>query len=583
MAKNWRALIGLDVEEELPLAERARRERQGTRMNIDTATKANNAQLGRMATRYEGVTQEKDKYRDIFQSEEEQEEIRKTEEAQAKVLREKDEQVSIEEVALDPAQVRELCKLSLDFLAATAMPTVYEFSFPVVLQTAWQFLVDGMEKLYKFPQYALGIPRGHAKTTLLKLFVLRCILFTDVKFILVVGSSDDRATDFLADIATMLSEPNIMRVFGDWAYARKVFRKDMMEFTFLGRNIVIAAMGQGGSLRGFNRGHQRPDLMIFEDVQTKECSESAIQSDSLLRWMIGTAMKAKSPRGCMFVFIGNMYPGTNSILRKLRTNKTWTKFISGAILADGTALWEDLRSLTSLIDEFNNDIEMGHPEIFLSEVMNDVDVGINTNVDISKIKKWPYTELDFPQGKFIIIDPSSGKRGRDNVAIGYFEVYDGAPGLRELQAGPISPGNTVRMALSMALKHGTRCIICEGTGYQGTLLYWFEEVTKQLGVQGFHFLEIYAGMKSKNARISNALKELTSDELYIHDSIRSQVIDEIANWQPMKMDNRDDILDLLGYAKQAVSLYAIEMTTDTFINIESGGVSDRVLDVGFAF
>jgi len=35
--------------------------------------------------------------------------------------------------------------------------------------------------------------------------------------------------------------------------------------------------------------------MIFEDIQTRECADSKVESDKLERWMIGTAMKAKSP------------------------------------------------------------------------------------------------------------------------------------------------------------------------------------------------------------------------------------------------------------------------------------------------
>jgi len=36
-----------------------------------------------------------------------------------------------------------------------------------------------------------------------------------------------------------------------------------------------------------------------------------------------------------------------------------------------------------------------------------------------------------PQGSFVLIDPA-GNKGRDDCAIGFFEVYDAIPALREV-------------------------------------------------------------------------------------------------------------------------------------------------------
>jgi len=44
---------------------------------------------------------------------------------------------------------------------------------------------------------------------------------------------------------------------------------------------------------------------------------------------------------------------------------------------------------------------------------------------------------DKPQGSFVLIDPA-GNKGRDDVAIGFFEVYDAIPALREVDEGDYS-------------------------------------------------------------------------------------------------------------------------------------------------
>jgi hypothetical protein len=302
--------------------------------------------------------------------------------------------------------------------------------------------------------------------------------------------------------------------------------------------------------------------MIFDDIQTRECADSQIQSTTLERWMIGTAMKAKSPHGCLFIFAGNMFPTPHSILKKLKYNATWIKFISGAILADGTALWEELRSLSSLLQELDSDIAMGHPEIFFSEVLNDTEAGVNVKTDLALIRAWPWGEHELPQGKFIIIDPSANKVGGDDVAMGYFEVYDGTPALREFVEENLSPGATISRALLMALQHNVKVIAVESTAYQYSLLYWFGRTSEELGITGIEFVEVYSGSYSKNARITDMLKTLTAGDIILHPSVKNAIVHQIANWNPIKRDNTDGLLDLLAYAPRVLDMYGASIATD---------------------
>lgn len=485
--------------------------------------------------------------------------------------------LGLDTARFNAAEVAAVAEQDLDFLAGLAIPEVYRFGFPPVLKAAWQLVTQAAVSVNKIIQLALGIPRGHGKTTFIKLFVLWCVLFTNQKFILIISSTADLAENILADIEDMLSEMNIKQVFGDWTIGIETNRNNLKKFSYRGRPIIIACLGAGGALRGLNLKNERPSVIVFDDIQTKECSESKIQSDALERWMIGTAMKAKSPFGCLFIFAGNMYPGPNSILKKLKTNPTWIKFISGAILADKTALWPDLRSFESLVSELDNDISMGHPEIFFSEVMNDTEVGINTNTDLSAIKPWKWNGVEQPQAKFIVIDPSTGKRGGDAVTIGYFEVYDEIVGFRMLKEQNLSPGNTIRQAMLMALQTKTRLIAVESVGYQSTLLYWFKIISEQLNLTGFHFVEIHSGSSSKNNRITQALKALTAGEIILHEDVVNFVTNQILNWNPLKKDNEDGILDVMTYGPMVMRKYgplAITYEEEVILGDSSPGVEE---------
>ena len=473
---------------------------------------------------------------------------------------------AVEEGTYNREEVIELCRTDLNFLAATALPETFKYFFPKVMLAIWQFMVLNSDLAKKFPQLAIGIPRGHAKTTLVKLFILYCILFTKKKFILVISSTSNLAENIISDVADMLDAPNIKAIFGDWRGGMEKDTQTLKKFGFRNRNIILVAIGAEGSLRGLNIKNSRPDVMIFEDVQTRECADSKQQSEILEKWMVGTAMKAKSPEGCLFAFIGNMYPTPYSILKKMKENASWTKFISGAILADGTALWEELRSLESLLEELDNDMASGHPEIFFSEVLNDTEAGMNTTIDFSQFKNWEWKEQDLPQGKFLVIDPSQGK-GLDKDCIGYFEVYDEVIGVREIHEENFSPSNLIRHALVIALKNNVRFIAVEAMAYQFTLLHWFEEICKAIGIQGITFMPIYANANSKNSRIQSGLKTLEAGDMVLHDSLRSRVQKQIADWKPMKRDNIDDMLDVIAYGPKVLADYMYDIATPTSITM----------------
>ena len=269
------------------------------------------------------------------------------------------DEIRTEEAAFSVADIQSASEKSLDFLAALCAPLTFVFCFPPLIKVAWQLLTSAATRVRDFSKFAIGIPRGFAKTTLLKLFVIYCILFTKKKFILIVGNTEPLAVNFLSDVIDMLDERNVKKAFGDWRLATERDSQQVKQFSFRGRAIILAAIGAGTSLRGLNLNNERPDVMIFDDIQKREDADSEVLSESLLKWMIGTAMKAASPFGCLYIFIGNMYPTPHSILKKLKHNPEWTSFIVGGILHDGTSLWEELKPITQLLAEYRSDAALG--------------------------------------------------------------------------------------------------------------------------------------------------------------------------------------------------------------------------------
>lgn len=465
---------------------------------------------------------------------------------------EADKADEIAQLGASSEEIQMAAKEDLDFLAALIMPLIFTYCFPPVFKAVWTWLLDYIHKHRAFPQLALGLPRGFGKSTLMKVFLIYCILFTDKKFILVVAATAKLAQNIVSDVMDMLEEPNIIAVFGDWKLGVEKDTQELKKFGFRGRNITIAAAGAETKVRGLNVKNERPDVILMDDIQSRECADSQVQSDSLESWMIGTLMKAKSPTGCMFLFVANMYPTKHSLLRKLKNNPAWMKFIAGGILADGTSLWEDLQPIEQLLKEFENDLAMGHPEIFYSEVLNDENVSANNLIDLSALPDVPYSEGDIPAGNFIVIDPATDKLGSDAVSVGYFEVHDASPILMELEEGRFSPGETIKKALTLALTHNCRLIAVEANAYQYSLLYWFDFICEQMGIQGIEAVPIYSGARAKNTRILEYFKAYAQGELYALGTAKLALHLQITQFNPLKRDNTDGILDLMTYAPRVV-------------------------------
>lgn len=447
-----------------------------------------------------------------------------------------------------------LAKHDMNFFASLALPLVTEYEYPPLYQETWKILTDYSLKHRDFSKFAIGLPRGFAKTSVIKLFVVWCILYSHKRFFCILASTATHAQNIVADICSILDEPNIIAIFGNWRNNLDVDNKETKKFAFRGRTVIITSIGQGGSVRGLNIDNTRPDLMLFDDIQTREDADSEVVSKAIETWMIGTAMKAASHKGCLYIFLANMYPTPHSILRKLKNNAQWIKIIVGGILANGTSLWEALKPITQLLSEYESDKASGHPEIFKAEVLNDEEANTNTTIDLNDIPEYPFGDDEISAGNYIIIDPSNDKANSDYVSIGLFQVINGFPVLRKLVEDRLSPSDTITTALKMAFDNQASVIFVEANAYQYSLCHWFEKAIASLDAHGIIIQDIYSGGRSKNSRILEMFKQLTgAADIFIHPEVKAAVYNQISAFNALKTNNVDGILDLLTYAPRALA------------------------------
>lgn len=488
----------------------------------------------------------------------------------------------VTDVEVKTEQVADIARRDFNFLAHLSMPGDFLFAFPAFYLVLFSLLTGFKEKVERF---AIGIPRGFAKTTFVKVVCVWYVLFSHKHFILIIGASESKAINILSDICDMLSSPNIRRVFGNWDANIESNTQTTKVFHFRGREIVLWAVGAGTSVRGINRKNKRPDVMVMDDIQDREDAKNKELADNLVSWMLSTLMKARSPFGCTYIFIGNMYP-QNSILEKLKNNHQWKSLIVGGITSEGESLWEELKPIQELLDEYESDTLMNHPEVFISEVLNSTEIALASGIDITKIPYIPeyLLSVDSGEGSFILIDPSSGKKSGDDCSISHYEVMDEKPVFDELLTGTFTPLETIKCAINMGLRRNTRLIGVEGVAYQSTLLFWFEKYCEDEGITGFQFVELSPKGQAKNNRIKKGLVKLLAGEIYLHPNVRSLVISQIVDWNPLKVNNVDDVIDPIGYVEEMTSNYGEMIIRDLF-NMSSGesATASHDLDIEMPF
>lgn len=463
-------------------------------------------------------------------------------------------------------QVRQLAATDLNFFAAMCLPEVCTIPFPAYYCALWTQLTASMRAHRNFDKYALGFPRGHAKTLFVKLLAAYAVLETPLQFVLIVGANQDRAKDILRDVEGILDSQQVRMVYGNWRADMRTDKAEFKFFTYEGRTVALAAAGQGTSIRGFNVGHMRPDFIVCDDAQTRECAASITESLAFIEWFFGTLLKAKNPTRCTYLYVGNMYRDLKvrsnlyaCLLRNLQHSRYWKSFIVGAVLADGCALWEELQPLAQLLAEFEQDSSMGQGEVYAAEVLNDPSYKPRTGLDLSKVTIADRVAYELHQGSYLIIDPAGNKQHSDPTAIAYVEVYDGVPRVQEILEEVLSPSETIWKALKIALERGCSLIAIEDVGYQDTLRHWFDVVCLQQGIHSVAAVPISTGGHSKNSRILQSFKDVMAGDIAFSREAFAAWSARATAFDPLRKNNVDDVLDVVAYAPKVFLQYGAQL------------------------
>ena len=191
---------------------------------------------------------------------------------------------------------------------------------------------------------AIAAPRGNAKTTFKTLIKpIHGIVYGYESFILVIGYSGTDARDKVRDIRDELMENELLKqVYGD-LIPKNAAASDFKTTT----GIRVAGRSRGKAIRGIKSGKDRPSLIILDDIESLQSTNTPEQRLKTKNWfqkdVIGCCRTDKTTN---IDLVGTIIH-EDSLLADLRKTPGWEgrKYRAIESFSDRQDLWDEWRKI----------------------------------------------------------------------------------------------------------------------------------------------------------------------------------------------------------------------------------------------
>lgn len=223
---------------------------------------------------------------------------------------------------VDPAR-KDACREDLKRYLKTFHPHAFPLAFSEVHEEVIRRVQDA---ILRGGLFALAMPRGSGKTTIVAAASVWAILYGHCRFVFLIGATEEKADELLESIKLELETNELLlqdfpevcfplwqlegihnRAKGqtlDGEATRIVFKKRQIILPTVAGSPASSAIIKTGGLLGAVRGARvqrpdgsvvRPDLVILDDPQTRESAESPDQSATRIRIIAADVLGMAGP------------------------------------------------------------------------------------------------------------------------------------------------------------------------------------------------------------------------------------------------------------------------------------------------
>ncbi len=207
-------------------------------------------------------------------------------------------------------------------------------------------ILDSVSNVNKTARICWAASRGHAKSAYLSnAFPLREIVYRKRKMILIVSETGSGSKKFIKWVSSQLKYNLKLREdFGELLYEqRSRNEKDSEEAFLTTTKIKMEATALGMQIRGFRNGAYRPDLIILDDLESRDSNNTPELRQKARDWLNQDLMPAYDPSRTAIIFMGTLVHPESLLNYVLNERKDFVRNKFAAIISppERTDLWAE--------------------------------------------------------------------------------------------------------------------------------------------------------------------------------------------------------------------------------------------------
>jgi predicted phage terminase large subunit-like protein len=211
-------------------------------------------------------------------------------------------------------------------------------------------ILDSVSNKNRTARIAWAASRGHAKSAYLSnAFPVHEIAYRKRKMILIISETNNGSKKFIKWVAGQLKYNLKLREdFGILLHEQKTRNEKDSEEAFLTTTgIKMEATSLGTQIRGFRNGSQRPDLILLDDLESRDNNNTAELRQKAKDWLNQDLMPAYDPTCTAVIFMGTIVHADSLLNYVLNERKDFIKNSFPAIISppERADLWAEFERI----------------------------------------------------------------------------------------------------------------------------------------------------------------------------------------------------------------------------------------------
>jgi phage terminase large subunit-like protein len=452
-----------------------------------------------------------------------------------------------------------------------------EFFAKTVRQASPAFHNDIEKQLWSGSRYnGFKVFRDGAKTTLLRLFTSKRIAYGISRTIVYISNSADNAQRSIDWLKKQVENNSKWATFYGLRPSPTKWAADEIEIdhTLLGIKIRVIAIGIKGQTRGINIDDYRPDLIIVDDADDEETTNTPEQCKKHVKLFFGAIVRTlcpatENPHAMIAVLQTPLANG--DIIDTCSNDPQWHVTSIGCFKSDGTSSWPERYPVATLLAEKTAMISKRLLSVWLREM--EVTIGSDEGADFQPGWLKYYTTLpEHLENICISIDPaSSDKKTADDNAITvwgkvdahyYLIAYSAERGQTHIDTSKLLFDTFYPLAKKL-LKGRNPIVAIETIGYQRNLKAQIDADQRKHGV--FFAITSVQDRRAKRDRILQSFHGNGYAGLILCHESHSKFIEQFLLYS--KDIAHDDVIDA-----SAMAIFQLDPCGTSYAAVATGGV-----------